>query len=171
MPDHPPPAPDWVLGDDGHWKPPGFSASGPGAAPPTAWPAPVPATSPEPPTPPRAPIGLVIAVAVLVVAVAAAGIFVVTRGDTDEPAVAGPIADDEPALTTEPTTTTAPSMTTSTSTTTAPVTTVAPHGAAHHDAGRDHRTGRGDAGLVPAGRRARWARARRPRPDAHRARG
>lgn len=24
MPDHPPPAPDWILGDDGHWRPPPF---------------------------------------------------------------------------------------------------------------------------------------------------
>ena len=26
--DHPPPAPDWILGSDGHWKPPPFSADG-----------------------------------------------------------------------------------------------------------------------------------------------
>ncbi|QYG92400.1 hypothetical protein HC251_08060 [Iamia sp. SCSIO 61187] len=25
---HPPPAPDWILGHDGHWKPPPFSADG-----------------------------------------------------------------------------------------------------------------------------------------------
>ncbi len=34
-PEHPPPAPDWVMGEDGHWKPPPFT-SGPSrpAAPP-----------------------------------------------------------------------------------------------------------------------------------------
>lgn len=25
---HPPPAPDWILGRDGHWKPPTLSADG-----------------------------------------------------------------------------------------------------------------------------------------------
>ena len=127
MPDHPPPAPDWVLGDDGHWKPPAYSASEPGAALPKAGPAPVAAAPPEPPTAPRASLGLAIAVVVLVVAVAAAGIFVLTRGDTREPAVAGPIVvDDGPAPTTEPPTTTAPTTTTFPSTTAAPATTVAP---------------------------------------------
>ena len=26
--EHPPPAPDWILGDDGHWKPPPFGSGG-----------------------------------------------------------------------------------------------------------------------------------------------
>lgn len=28
MTDNPPPAPDWVMGDDGHWKPPPFDGGG-----------------------------------------------------------------------------------------------------------------------------------------------
>jgi len=31
-PEHPPPAPDWILGDDGHWKPPSFDAGAGGGA-------------------------------------------------------------------------------------------------------------------------------------------
>jgi hypothetical protein len=40
--EHPPPAPDWILGDDGHWKPPPFSTGG--------GPRPAPAAGPNPPS-------------------------------------------------------------------------------------------------------------------------
>lgn len=35
MPDNPPPAPDWILGSDGHWRPPPFDLAGAGRLPPT----------------------------------------------------------------------------------------------------------------------------------------
>lgn len=46
MSEHPPPAPDWILGEDGHWKPPPFPAGGRPTAPPP------PAASGPAPTPP-----------------------------------------------------------------------------------------------------------------------
>lgn len=43
-PEHPPPAPDWILGDDGHWKPPPFT----GGPCPRSAPAPGPGPTGEP---------------------------------------------------------------------------------------------------------------------------
>ena len=55
MAQHPPPGPDWVMGDDGHWKPPPLVPGrplGPSRPPPGAGPAVPPAAAP-PPGPPR----------------------------------------------------------------------------------------------------------------------
>ena len=83
MTTNPPPAPDWVLGDDGHWKPPPFDGGGrrptatapppvaghPGAgAPPPAAPWAGPPGGP-PPMPPSKGNGTVIAIVAGVVAV------------------------------------------------------------------------------------------------------
>ena len=46
MSEHPPPAPDWILGEDGHWKPPPFDGGARSTAAPSA---------PAPPVPPPGP--------------------------------------------------------------------------------------------------------------------
>lgn len=51
MTEHPPPAPGWILGDDGHWKPPPFDLGGTGARPA----APAAPTGPTPPPPTSGP--------------------------------------------------------------------------------------------------------------------
>jgi len=72
MSDHPPPAPGWIRGEDGHWKPPPFTTTGPlptgplvPPAPPATWPSPdappagwapgMPGWGPPPPPPPPSP--------------------------------------------------------------------------------------------------------------------
>jgi hypothetical protein len=58
MTEHPPPAPDWILGEDGHWKPPPFQVGGrPTAPPPTAPPLTAPPAAAPPGVPPIPPAG------------------------------------------------------------------------------------------------------------------
>lgn len=70
-PEHPPPAPDWILGEDGHWKPPPFGATGSArptgpAAPDATGPVPPPqgwtAVGPPPGPPPRSEAATVVRV-------------------------------------------------------------------------------------------------------------
>lgn len=69
---HPPPAPDWILGHDGHWKPPPFSAAGVPTPTSRRSPATVEADAPDEHPSPRAGIGAAVVLAVILVVVAVA---------------------------------------------------------------------------------------------------